>query len=73
MEGESMTVASQVKQCLASLKSVEATLMNFSISSEDPQAKNTFHETSLITRRVITDIEKRIGEMERQEPEYKGF
>ncbi|MGO4888258.1 DUF1657 domain-containing protein [Anaerobacillus sp. MEB173] len=68
-----MTVASQVKQCLASLKSVESTLSTYALNAEDPNAKNTFHETCLITRRVIKDIEKRIGEMEFQEPEYKGF
>lgn len=68
-----MTVGSQVKQCLASLKSIEATLNNFAIKSEDEQARLTFHETCLKTRKVIKQIESRIGEIEFQEPEYKGF
>lgn len=68
-----MTVGSQVKQCLASLKSIEATLNNFAIKSEDEQARLAFHETCLKTRKVIKQIESRVGEIEFQEPEYKGF
>lgn len=68
-----MTVGSQVKQCLASLKSIEAGLNNFAIKADDEQARLAFHETCLKTRKVIQEIEARVGEIEFQEPEYKGF
>ncbi|MBU8907168.1 DUF1657 domain-containing protein [Desertibacillus haloalkaliphilus] len=68
-----MTVASQVKQCLSSLKGIEASLGAFALKSEDEEARKVFHETCLQTRRVIADIENRVGEMEREEPQYKGF
>ncbi|OLO42643.1 hypothetical protein BTR23_01120 [Alkalihalophilus pseudofirmus] len=68
-----MTVASQVKQCLSTLKGIEASLNTFSIETEDEEARQVFHETCLTTRKVIGDIEKRIGELEREEPQYNGF
>ncbi|UCZ51920.1 DUF1657 domain-containing protein [Bacillus shivajii] len=68
-----MTVASNVKQCLASLKNAEATLHSFAIKSEDEDAKETFKESCLSTRRVIEDLEKRISQLEFEEPQYKGF
>lgn len=68
-----LTVASQVKQTLASLKGIEATLNQFAIEAKDEEAKFEFHETCLITRKVIADLEQRISEIERQEPQYKGF
>lgn len=68
-----MTVASQVKQTLSSLKGIEATLNHLSLEAQNEEARHVFHETCLITRRTIADIEQRVGELERQEPQYKGF
>lgn len=68
-----MTVASQVKQTLANLKGIEATLNHLAIETKDEKAKFAFHESCLITRRVIGEVEQRMREIERQEPQYKGF
>ncbi|OIJ10695.1 hypothetical protein BKP37_17300 [Anaerobacillus alkalilacustris] len=68
-----MTVGSQVKQCLSSLKSIEATLNSLAIKTENEEARLAFHETCLKTRKVIGQIETRVGEIEFQEPQYKGF
>ncbi|WP_078553194.1 DUF1657 domain-containing protein [Bacillus alkalicellulosilyticus] len=68
-----MTVASQVKQCLSTLKGIEATLDTFSLEAKNEETRKVFHETCLLTRRVIADIEVRTGELEREEPQYKGF
>ena len=68
-----MTVASQVKQCVASLKNIEATLNSFAIQSQDEEAQEVFRETCLTARRVLTELEKRVGELELEEPQYKGF
>lgn len=68
-----MTVASQVKQNLASLKSVHASLQGLALKSVDEQSQRTFHETMLVTEEIIEDLKKRIGELELEEPQYKGF
>ncbi|WP_413380374.1 DUF1657 domain-containing protein [Alkalihalobacillus sp. 1P02AB] len=67
-----MTVASQVKGTLASLKGVEATLMTISLQAEGHDKRNRFHQASLKTKTVIHELEKRVAELERQEPQYKG-
>lgn len=68
-----MTVASQVKQCLATLKGIEATLNTFALETTNEDAREAFRESCLKTRRVVTEIENRVGELEREEPQYKGF
>lgn len=68
-----MTVASQVKQCLASMKNVRSGLETFAFQSEDAQAQRSLHEAALQCDEVINDLLKRIGDLEREEPQYKGF
>ncbi|MCD8502622.1 MAG: DUF1657 domain-containing protein [Bacillaceae bacterium] len=68
-----MTVASQVKQCLASLKSIEASLNTFALQAENEEAKEVFHQNCLKTRKVIAQIEARVSKIELEEPQYKGF
>lgn len=68
-----MTVASQVKQCLASLKGVEASLSSLALRTQDHESKHTLHETMMVVHEVVTDLKKRVGELEREEFQYKGF
>lgn len=68
-----MTIGAQVKQCLASLKSAEAGLSRLALISQDEESQRLFHETMTVTEEVITDLKKRIGELEREEHQYKGF
>lgn len=68
-----MTIASDVKQCLASLKGIEANLSSLATRTEDDCSKRTFHETMMIIHEVVTDIQTRVGELEREEMQYKGF
>ncbi|MEC1445822.1 DUF1657 domain-containing protein [Bacillus haynesii] len=68
-----MTVGAQVKQCLASLKSIEAGLSTLALESTDEEAKRLYHETMSMSAEVISDIKKRVGELEREEYQYKGF
>jgi signal transduction histidine kinase len=68
-----MTVGAQVKQTLSSLKGVQSTLQTFAINAEAPEAKRAFHEAMLLTEEVISDLKKRVSELEREEPEYHGF
>lgn len=68
-----MTIASDVKQCLASLKGIEANLSSLATRTEDDRSKRTFHETMMTIHEVVTDIQTRVGELEREEMQYKGF
>ena len=68
-----MTIASDVKQCLSSLKGIEANLSSLAIRTQVDETQRTFHETMLIVHEVVTNIQKRVGELEREETQYKGF
>lgn len=68
-----MTVGSQVKQCLASLKSVKAGLETFALQSVDKETKETLLHAADEFELIISDIQQRISELEREEPQYKGF
>jgi hypothetical protein len=68
-----MTIASDVKQCLASLKGVEAGLSNLALRTQDDQSKQTFHETMNVVNEIVTDLKEQVGELEREEAQYKGF
>jgi len=67
-----MTVASNVKQCMVSLKSAQSTLSLFAQKSSDEQAKQIFHECMLEVEKVISDLKERVGQLEFEEPQYKG-
>ncbi|BDG48356.1 MULTISPECIES: DUF1657 domain-containing protein [Parageobacillus] len=67
-----MTVASQVKQSLAGLKSIHAGLQELALISQDEKAQRTFHEAMMMTEEIIADIKKRIGKLEWEEPQYHG-
>ncbi|WP_206811318.1 DUF1657 domain-containing protein [Paradesulfitobacterium ferrireducens] len=67
-----MTVASQVKQTLASLKGVQGTLRIYSTQTQDEETVSVFQEALETTSAVINDLEKRLQVLEYQEPQYKG-
>ncbi|MCM3439562.1 DUF1657 domain-containing protein [Metabacillus halosaccharovorans] len=68
-----MTIASEVKQSLASLKGIEADLSSLALRTQDHESKRTLHETMMVVHEVVTDLQKRVGELEREEFQYKGF
>ncbi|WP_148358971.1 DUF1657 domain-containing protein [Peribacillus simplex] len=68
-----MTIASNVKQCVSSLKGVEADLSSLALRTQDEESKRILHETMLVVNEVMKDVLKRVGELEREEPQYKGF
>lgn len=68
-----MTVASDVKTCLASLKSAHASLEQFALSTQNQEAKNIFENAAQTTSQVINQLSDRIQQLEQEEPQYKGF
>jgi Protein of unknown function (DUF1657) len=68
-----MTIGSDVKQCLASLKGIEASLSSLAIRSQENESKQTLHETMMVVNELVIDLKKRVGQLEREEFQYKGF
>jgi hypothetical protein len=66
-----MTIISNVKQCMSTIKGIEAQLSSLSLNSQDEKAQQTFHEMMLIMSEVKNDIQIRQKEMELEEPQYK--
>ncbi|MEA4900939.1 DUF1657 domain-containing protein [Desulfitobacterium sp.] len=67
-----MTVASQVKQTLASLKGASGTLRVYSTQTRDEEARGMFTEALEETQAIIEDLENRLKTLEFEEPQYKG-
>ncbi|WP_291649291.1 DUF1657 domain-containing protein [Clostridium sp.] len=67
-----MTAISKVKQTLATLKGAESTLEMYSLQERDEKSRNIYNEASKEINIIKTDLEKRIGVMEFEEPQYKG-
>lgn len=66
-----MTVISSVKQCIATLKGIEAQLSTFALQSQDESAQKVFHESMLTIGEVEKDLHNRQIEIEKEEPQYK--
>jgi hypothetical protein len=68
-----MTVASEVKTCLASLKSAQASLEQFALNTQNQDAKTLFENASVSTQQIVDSVSTRVGQLENEEPQYKGF
>jgi len=68
-----MTVAAQVKTCVASLKSAQASLEAFALSTQNQEAKNLFTSAAQQTQQIVDQVATRVQELENEEPQYKGF
>ncbi|MEK3793747.1 DUF1657 domain-containing protein [Paenibacillus sp. FSL R7-0204] len=68
-----MTVASQVKTCVASLKSAQASLEQFAMETQNEEAKTLFTQAAEQTQQVVQQVEGRVTELEKEEPQYRGF
>ena len=66
-----MTVISNVKQTIATLKGIEAQLSILALNSQEEEAQNTFHDMMLLIEEVKNDLHNRQVEMELEEPQYK--
>jgi len=68
-----VTVGSQVKQAVASLKSVQASFEQFALETENEQAKQLYTDAAEQTMNILQSIEPRVQEIEQEESQYKGF
>jgi len=67
-----MTIASQVKQALATLKGVQSTLRIYATQSRDIETTEVFNEAVTTTEEIVKDLEARVRTLEFKEPQYKG-
>lgn len=67
-----MTVASQVKQTLATLKGNQGTLRLYALQTRDEETKSVYDEALESLGVIINDLERRVQTLEYQEPQYKG-
>jgi hypothetical protein len=68
-----MTVASQLKQTLSTLNGARATIEKFAAYHPDPHTKLQFVKAAKEIKIIIEDLETRIGQVEFEEPQFKGF
>ncbi|UCZ51923.1 DUF1657 domain-containing protein [Bacillus shivajii] len=66
-----MTVATQLKQTLAGLKSAQASLEQFALQTENQQAKQMFQNVAQQTQGIVDTISPRMQQIEEEEPQYK--
>lgn len=67
-----MTIASNVKQCIATIKGIEAQLSTLALNSSAEESKAIFHEMMMLIDEIKQDLEQRKTELELEEPQYKG-
>lgn len=66
-----MTVATQVKQTIAGLKSAQASFEQFALQTENQQAKQTFQNAAQQAQTLVDTVEPRMQQIEQEEPQYK--
>ena len=66
-----MTVITNVKTTLASLKSAQANLETFALSTDNQQAKQLFQDAAQQTQAVVDTLYPRVEQLEQEEPQYK--
>ena len=67
-----MTVGSKIKQTLSTLKGSEATLRLYSLQERNKEAKIVYTQALEEINNIKIDLEKRVGSIEFEEPQYKG-
>lgn len=65
-----MTVATQVKQTLAGLKSAQASFETFALQTQNKQAKQMYQNAAQQTEGLVQTVQQRVQEMEQEEPQY---
>lgn len=68
-----MTVASQLKTAVASLKSAQASFETFALGTQNQQAKTLFTNAAQQTQNIVDQVIPRMQQIEQEEPQYKGF
>ena len=63
-----MTVQTQLQQAIASAQSVEASLNQFALETQNQQAKQLFQQLAQQQKGIVTQLEGRYAQ---EEPQFK--
>lgn len=66
-----MTVGSDMKACLASIKSIEASLEMLAGQSANNQSKQAFQTARTIVEQMRNDLSQQVIKISNEEPQYK--
>jgi hypothetical protein len=55
------------------LKSAQASLESFALTTQNQEAKTLFTSAAEQTQQVVQQVEGRVQQLESEEPQYKGF
>ena len=67
-----MTVQTQIQQALASAQSVEASLTQFSLETENQQAKQTFQQLAEQQKNITQQLQVRYDQVLQEEPQFNS-
>ncbi|HHY72529.1 MAG TPA: DUF1657 domain-containing protein [Bacillus bacterium] len=67
-----MTVATQVKQTLAGLKSAQASFETFALQTDNKSAKQMYQSAAQQTQQIVDTISTRLQEIQNEEPQYNN-
>jgi hypothetical protein len=68
-----VTIGTQVKTCLASLKSAQASLETFALGTQNQEAKSMFENAAQSTQQIVDQVSARVQQIENEEPQFKGY
>jgi predicted component of type VI protein secretion system len=68
-----MTVATQLKQTLASLKGAESTIKTYALHHPNQYTREQFRECESTIKEITNHFQNRIQEVEFEEPQFKGL
>ncbi|HHY21596.1 MAG TPA: DUF1657 domain-containing protein [Bacilli bacterium] len=67
-----MTVQTQIQQALAQAQTVQASLMQFSLETENQQAKKMYEQLAEQQKNICTLLEGRYQQVLNEEPQFKN-
>jgi hypothetical protein len=68
-----VTIGTQVKTCLASLKGAQASLETFALGTQNQEAKMMFENAAQSAQQIVEEVSARVQQIENEEPQFKGF
>ncbi|WP_368504183.1 DUF1657 domain-containing protein [Alkalihalophilus sp. As8PL] len=66
-----MTVQTQMQQAIADAQSVQSSLTEFSLETENEQAKQLFEQLAEQQKNILTLLEGRYSQVLNEEPQFK--
>ncbi|WP_313799696.1 DUF1657 domain-containing protein [Cytobacillus sp.] len=66
-----MTVATNIKQTIAGLKSAQASFETFALATDNKAAKQLYQDAAQQTQSIIDNIQPRLQQIQQEEPQYK--